>query len=41
MFMSGLDLNIYGFHYSVNMCMLQLGVTFKVCVVKRNFLLPG
>lgn len=27
------NLNVYGFHYSVNVCILQLGVTFKVCVV--------
>jgi len=26
-------LNIYGFHYLVKMCIRQLGVTSKVCVV--------
>lgn len=28
-----LNFNNYGFHYSVNVCSLQLGVTLKVCVV--------
>lgn len=28
-----LNLNIYGFYYSVNVCSLQLSATFKVCAL--------
>lgn len=38
MFVCGLNLNICGFHYSVNVCSLQLGVTLKVCVVIPDLL---